>query len=140
LVSQIDDALEAAERKMRTDEEAVTDIKAKIFTLKREREREREMSRLLMGRHSNESDAELETVLEAELEQAHKLDELLIPLHGEPSRLPRIRRLRPWRRTKGSFRHVYRFYNPPVSKWQHRTRFLTSVESRPFINMYYRCL
>ena len=126
---------------MRTDEEAVTDIKAKISTFKREREREREMSRLLKGRHSDESNAELETVLEAELEQAHKLNELLIPLHGEPSRLPRIRRLRPWTRTKGSFRHVVsRFYNPPVSKWQHRTRLLTSVESRPLINMYYRCL
>jgi len=71
---------------MRTDEEAVTDIKAnlKISTFKREREREKELSRLLKGRHSNEGNAELEIVLEAELEQAQKLNKLLIPLHGEP--------------------------------------------------------
>ena len=81
LVSQLEGALEAAEQKMRTDEEAVADLKAKISTLEREREREREMSRLLKGQRSDESNAELETVLEAELEQAHKeiarLNELL---------------------------------------------------------------
>jgi exonuclease VII large subunit len=68
----MEDALEAAEQKMRTDEEAVADLKAKVSTLEREREREREMSRLLKGQHSDESNAELEDALEAELEQAHK--------------------------------------------------------------------
>ncbi|KAG1737174.1 hypothetical protein EDB19DRAFT_995876 [Suillus lakei] len=81
LVNQMEDALEAAEQKMRTDQEAVADLKAKISTLEREREREREMSRLLKGQHSDESNAELENVLEAELEEAHKdiarLNELL---------------------------------------------------------------
>ncbi|KAG1881054.1 hypothetical protein F4604DRAFT_1992869 [Suillus subluteus] len=72
LVNQMEDALEAAEQKMRTDQEVVADLKAKISTLEREREREREMSRLLKGQHSDESNAELENVLEAELEQAHK--------------------------------------------------------------------
>lgn len=81
LANQMEDALEAAEQKMRTDEEAVADLKAKISTLEREREREREMSRLLKGQHSDESNAELENALEAELEEAHKeiakLNELL---------------------------------------------------------------
>jgi myosin protein heavy chain len=72
LVNQMEDALEAAEQKMRTDQEVVADLKAKISTLEREREREREMSRLLKGQHSDESNAELENALEAELEQAHK--------------------------------------------------------------------
>jgi chromosome segregation ATPase len=72
LVNQMEDALEAAEQKMRTDQEVVIDLKAKISTLEREREREREMSRLLKGQHSDESNAELENALEAELEQAHK--------------------------------------------------------------------
>ncbi|KAG2137784.1 hypothetical protein BD769DRAFT_1384914 [Suillus cothurnatus] len=72
LVNQMEDALEAAEQKMRTDQEVVVDLKAKISTLEREREREREMSRLLKGQHSDESNAELENALEAELEQAHK--------------------------------------------------------------------
>jgi chromosome segregation ATPase len=72
LVNQMEDALEAAEQKMRTDQEVVADLKAKISTLEREREREKEMSRLLKGQHSDESNAELENVLEAELEQAHK--------------------------------------------------------------------
>ncbi|KAG1734078.1 uncharacterized protein EDB91DRAFT_620776 [Suillus paluster] len=81
LVSQMEDALDAAEQKMHTDEEAVAELKAKISTLEREREREREMSRLLKGQHSDESNAEIESALEAELEQAHKeiarLNELL---------------------------------------------------------------
>ncbi|KAG2345767.1 hypothetical protein BDR05DRAFT_960035 [Suillus weaverae] len=72
LVNQMEEALEAAEQKMRTDQEVIADLKAKISTLEREREREREMSRLLKGQHSDESNAELENVLEAELEQAHK--------------------------------------------------------------------
>ncbi|KAG2137608.1 uncharacterized protein EDB93DRAFT_1106565 [Suillus bovinus] len=72
LVNQMEEALEAAEQKMRTDQEVVADLKARISTLEREREREREMSRLLKGQHSDESDAELENALEAELEQAHK--------------------------------------------------------------------
>ncbi|OAX40162.1 hypothetical protein K503DRAFT_738032 [Rhizopogon vinicolor AM-OR11-026] len=81
LVGQMEDALEASEQKMRTDEEVVADLKAKISTLEREREREREMSRLLKGQHSEESNTEFENALEAELEQAHKeiakLNELL---------------------------------------------------------------
>jgi DNA repair exonuclease SbcCD ATPase subunit len=81
LLSQMEDALDAAEQKMHTDEEVVADLKAKVSTLEREREREREMSRLLKGRHSEESNAEIENALEAELEQAHKeiakLNELL---------------------------------------------------------------
>jgi myosin protein heavy chain len=73
LVTQLEDALDAAEQKMRADEEALTDLRSRIATLERERERDRaEKSR------SNERNAELEEaedqieVLERELDNAHR--------------------------------------------------------------------
>ena len=73
LVTQLEDALDAAEQKMRTDEEALTDLRGRIATLERERERDRaEKSR------TDERNAELEEaedqieVLERELDDAHR--------------------------------------------------------------------
>ena len=73
LVAQLEDALDAAEQKMRADEEALTELRGRISTLERERERDRaEKSR------TNERNAELEEaedqieVLERELDNAHR--------------------------------------------------------------------
>jgi myosin protein heavy chain len=73
LVTQLEDALDAAEQKMRTDEEALTELRGRIATLERERERDRaEKSR------TDERNAELEEAedqieaLERELDIAHR--------------------------------------------------------------------
>ena len=73
LVTQLEDALDAAEQKMRADDEALTELRGRIATLERERERDRaEKSR------TNEHNAELEEAedqieaLERELDNAHR--------------------------------------------------------------------
>ena len=71
LVAQLEDGLDAAEQKMRADEEALTELRGRIATLERERDRA-EKSR------TDERNAELEEaedqieVLERELDNAHR--------------------------------------------------------------------
>jgi hypothetical protein len=76
LVTQLEDALDAAEQKMRTDEEALTELRGRIATLERERDRAEKP-------RTDERNAELE---EAE-DQIEALERELDIAHREISRL-----------------------------------------------------
>ena len=88
LVTQLEDALDAAEQKMHADEDALTELRGRIATLERERERDHaEKSR------TNERNAELEEaedqieVLERELDNAHReISRLSAELAQSPAR------------------------------------------------------
>ena len=88
LVTQLEDALDAAEQKMRADEDALTELRGRIATLERKRERDHaEKSR------TNERNAELEEaedqieVLERELDNAHReISRLSTELAQSPAR------------------------------------------------------
>jgi len=71
LVTQLEDALDAAEQKMRADEEALSELRSRVAALERERDR-------LEKSRTDERDAELEEAeaqieaLERELDDAHR--------------------------------------------------------------------
>ncbi|KAI6041341.1 hypothetical protein EDC04DRAFT_2893316 [Pisolithus marmoratus] len=65
LARQLEEALEAAEEKMRTDNEAILELKGKLAALEREQERQQ-----ALGNHSTRNEAE--EALEADLDEAHK--------------------------------------------------------------------
>ena len=65
LARHLEEALEAAEEKMRTDEEALSELRAKLTILEREQERQQALG-------SRSLNNETEEVLEAELDEANK--------------------------------------------------------------------
>jgi len=65
LARHLEEALEAAEEKMRTDEEVLSELRAKLTTLEREQERQQALG-------SRPSSDEVEEALEAELDEANK--------------------------------------------------------------------
>ncbi|KAI6164552.1 hypothetical protein EDD17DRAFT_1755066 [Pisolithus thermaeus] len=65
LARQLEEALEAAEEKMRTDEEVISELKGRLITLEREQERQQ-----ALGNCSTRNEAE--EALEADLDEAHK--------------------------------------------------------------------
>ena len=73
LARQMEEALDAAEKKMLADEEEIADLKGRVATLQREKEREREKSdhpmELSRARTSTEADVE---ALEDELDDANR--------------------------------------------------------------------
>jgi chromosome segregation ATPase len=73
LVTQLEDALDAAEQKMRTDEETLTNLRGRIATLKRKRKHDRAEKPRANKRNAELEEAEDQIeVLERELDNAHR--------------------------------------------------------------------
>ncbi len=73
LVTQLECALDAAEQKMRADEEALTELRSRIATLERERERDRAEKSRTVERNAELEEAEDQIeALERELDNAHR--------------------------------------------------------------------
>ncbi|KAI0788909.1 hypothetical protein C8Q75DRAFT_879628 [Abortiporus biennis] len=73
LARQMEDALEAAETKMRTDEEELSTLKAKVIALERELDRSRSQSHINTTHIGLDSEAQADIeALENELADAHK--------------------------------------------------------------------
>ena len=73
LVTQLEDALDAAEQKMRADEETLTELRGRIATLERERERDRAEKPRTDERNAELEEAEDQIeALERELDNAHR--------------------------------------------------------------------
>ncbi|EIW75087.1 hypothetical protein CONPUDRAFT_169516 [Coniophora puteana RWD-64-598 SS2] len=85
---QVEAALEAAEHKMRADEDALVDLRGRLTSLEREREREREVSRVLREQnHTRGSSPDMEDALEAELDEAnHEIARLNALMQQSPAR------------------------------------------------------
>ncbi|KAH7915256.1 hypothetical protein BJ138DRAFT_1055109 [Hygrophoropsis aurantiaca] len=73
LARQMEEALQAAEEKMQTDETTIAELKGKLASLEQERgrEKDREMSRLIHNQLPD-GNAEVEEALEIELDEAHR--------------------------------------------------------------------
>lgn len=88
LVTQLEDALDAAEQKMRADEETLTELRGRIATLERERERDRAERPRAEQRNAELEEAEDQIeALERELDNAHReISRLSTELAQSPAR------------------------------------------------------
>ena len=71
LATQLEDALDAAEQKMRADEEALAELRNKVVTLERERDRAEKSRTEERNAELEEAENQIE-VLERELDDAHR--------------------------------------------------------------------
>ena len=73
LVTQLEDALDAAEQKMRADGDVLTELRSRIATLERERDRDRAEKSRSVDRNAELEEAEDQIeILERELDNAHR--------------------------------------------------------------------